>query len=209
VEQKRAARIQVRRDLGLPVDAAIVGVFGSHIVRKRTHVLADVLAQVLYTADSRPVYGLACGGPSAPCDTELDEKINRYGLASRLLRPGFVRPVEQWMSACDVVLAPAIQEPLARSVLEAQALHIPAIVSTDGGLRELIEDGHTGILCDPYDLEDWIGATRRLLDDRELAGALAAAAHEVVVRLKPERHAQRVAAIYQAALSNARGSEAA
>jgi len=194
---RNQARAQVRAELGLPANAALVGVFGNHIVRKRTHVLADVLKAITHTADGRPVYGLACGGRAEPYDHELDGKIAAYSLGHRLFRPGFVRPVENWMAACDVILSPAVDEPLARNVLEAQALEVPVIVSTDGGLRELIRDGHSGLLCDPHDLAGWIQKTRRLLDDPGFARGLAADAKITVAELTPPRHAARIAAIYQ------------
>jgi glycosyltransferase involved in cell wall biosynthesis len=191
------AQVQVRTKLGLPVNAVLVGIFGNHIVRKRTHVLADVLRAITHTADGRPVYGLACGGRAEPYDHELDEKTAAFGLESRLLRPGFVRPVEDWMAACDVILAPAIDEPLARNVLEAQALGIPVVVSTDGGLREVIRDGETGLLCDPYDLPGWIARTQRVLNDPMLAAMLARKGRDAVATLTPDRHAERIARIYR------------
>jgi glycosyltransferase involved in cell wall biosynthesis len=191
------ARSTVRADLGIPAGAALVGVFGNHIVRKRTHVLADVLRAITHAGDGRPVYGLACGGRAEPYDHELDAKIAAFDLDCRLLRPGFVRPVENWMAACDVILAPAVHEPLARNVLEAQALEVPVVVSTDGGLRELIRDGENGLLCDPYDLPGWIAATRRLLDDGSFARALSYAGRATVAELTPVRHATRIAGIYR------------
>jgi len=190
------ARAQVRSQLGLSPDAALVGIFGNHIVRKRTHVLADILKAIAHTADGRPVFGLACGGRAEPYDHELDSKTAAFGVGHRLLRPGFVRPVENWMAACDVVLSPAVDEPLARNVLEAQALEVPVVVSTDGGLRELIRDGENGLLCDPHDLPGWIAATRRVLDDCAFAQALTQGGRATVAELTPERHAARVAAIY-------------
>jgi glycosyltransferase involved in cell wall biosynthesis len=91
-ERRRGeVRPRIRAQLGLPVDAAVVGVFGSHTVRKRTHILADILKALPSTADGRPVYGLACGGRVEPYDTLLGEKIAAFGLEQRLLRPGFVR----------------------------------------------------------------------------------------------------------------------
>jgi glycosyltransferase involved in cell wall biosynthesis len=191
------ARIMVRAELGLPNHAALIGVFGNHIVRKRTHVLADVLHAISHTADGRPVYGLACGGHAEPYDHEIDRKVEAFGLADRLIRPGFVRPVENWMAACDVLLAPAVDEPLARNVLEAQALEVPVVVSTDGGLRELLRDRENGLLCDPYDIPGWIAATRRVLDDAALAQVLAAGGRATVAELTPTRHAQRIEAIYR------------
>jgi glycosyltransferase involved in cell wall biosynthesis len=191
------ARAAVRAQLALPTDAVIVGVFGNHIVRKRTHVLADVLHAISHTAGGRPVYGLACGGRAEPYDQELDEKIAAFSLGHRLLRPGFVRPVENWMAACDVVLAPATKEPLARNVLEAQALEIPVVVSTDGGLRELIRDRENGLLRDPHDAEGWIEATRLILENPLLARQLAERGRATVAQLTPARHAARVAEVYR------------
>jgi glycosyltransferase involved in cell wall biosynthesis len=101
------------------------------------------------------------------------------------------------MAGCDAILAPAIDEPLGRNVLEAMALEIPAIVSTDGGLPELVRDGQNGLLRDPYDGPGWIAATRQILDRPDLAARLAAAGRATVADLTPARHAARVAAVYR------------
>ena len=194
---KAQARIDMRAQLEVPADAALIGVFGNHIVRKRTHMLADVLQAITHTANGRPVYGLACGGRAEPYDHELDGKIAAFGLEHRLLRPGFVRPVENWMAACDLVLAPAVNEPLARNVLEAQALEVPVVVSTDGGLRELIRDGENGLLRDPHDTFGWITASRTLLDCPDFARELAERGRAGIAELTPQRHAGRIADIYR------------
>jgi glycosyltransferase involved in cell wall biosynthesis len=101
------------------------------------------------------------------------------------------------MAACDVIMAPAIDEPLARNVLEAQALGVPVIVSTDGGLREVIQDGENGLLRDPYDIAGWIDDTKRMLDNHVFAAALAHSGRTAVAGLTPPRHAERVAGIYR------------
>jgi glycosyltransferase involved in cell wall biosynthesis len=104
------------------------------------------------------------------------------------------------MAACDAIIAPAVDEPLARNVLEALALSVPVVVSTDGGLKELIRDRENGVLCDPHDSIAWEYATRRLLDDRAYARALAKNGKETVAALAPSLHAQRIAAIYRGVL---------
>jgi glycosyltransferase involved in cell wall biosynthesis len=185
----------IRQSLGLPPDAALVGVFGNLVTRKRTHVLADVLRALTHTSDGRPVFGIACGGRAEPYDHELDRKTAAYGLADRLLRPGFVRPVESWMAACDAILAPAISEPFGRTVVEALAVGVPVAVSSDAGVCELV--GDIALVCDPGDIAGWIAATRRLLDDRALVAAMTAASRELTGRLAPARHAARVSRIYQ------------
>lgn len=195
--QRLAARFKLRQTLGLPFDSAVVGVFGNHIQRKRTHVLADVLQAITHTEKGAPVFGLACGGRAEPYDHALDTKIAAFGLEGRLLRPGFVRPVDEWMTGCDVILAPAVDEPLARNVLEALALEVPAIVSTDGGLPELIRDGENGLLCDPHAIDAWIAATRRILNEEGLGARLSRAGRAVVAELTPAHHAARIEQVYR------------
>jgi len=195
--ERHVAMAAVRRTLNIPPDAALVGAFGNLVARKRTHILADILRDVSHTADGRPVFGVACGARAEPYDVELDRKIAEYGLEGRLARPGFVRPVENWMAACDVVLAPAIREPFGRTAIEALALGVPVAVSSDAGVCELIRDGKTGLLCDPHDIPAWIVATRRLLNDRDAAQAMVRSAAQMAMRLAPERHAARISAIYE------------
>jgi glycosyltransferase involved in cell wall biosynthesis len=198
------ARAAVRTKLGLPPDAAIIGTFGNHSVRKRTHVLADVLREVRYCSDGRAVFGLACGVRAEPYDHQLDKKVKGFALEQRLLRPGFVRPVEEWMAACDVMIAPSVQEPLARTVLEAQCLGVPVVASTDGGLREIIEHGRTGFLCAPDDTEKWVMRARQLLNDHTLRKSITDAARNEVAKLTPERNAQDVERLYARVLPRRR-----
>jgi glycosyltransferase involved in cell wall biosynthesis len=194
---RQAAPAAIRRALGLPAGAALIGVFGNMTARKRTHLLADVLHAIPRTADGRLVFGLACGGRAEPYDHALDRKTAAYGLEDRLLRPGFVRPVESWMAACDLVLAPAVREPFGRTVIEALVLGVPVAVSADAGVCELIRDGKTGVLCDPDDSASWIAAARRLLNDTAAARAMAEGAAGLAAHLAPARHAARIVALYR------------
>jgi glycosyltransferase involved in cell wall biosynthesis len=202
--RRQRARAEIRARLGAPPESVLVGVFGSLIRRKRTHLLPEVIRELPATADGRPVYGLFCGGDAEPLDTLFAQKIAAYGLESRIFRTGFVRPSDIWMAGCDVILAPAQSEPLARTVLEAQAIGVPVIVSSDGGLVEIVQDGVTGLVLPPEDLAGWIAATRRILDDPTEAAAMAARGQAAVARLTPELHAQRIEANYRLAYAKRR-----
>lgn len=194
-EPKETLAKRLRERLGLPSDAAVVGVFGNIIERKRTHVLADVLAAVTETASGRPVFGIACGARGNPPDAQLDEKIARFGLESRLLLTGFVSPVAEWMAGCDVVLVPAIKEPFGRTPLEALDAGTPTIASLDIGAAEVLDE-HCSVLLPPESVGPWIDATRKLLDEPLRAAQMVAASQPLLERLSPDQHAARIERIY-------------
>jgi glycosyltransferase involved in cell wall biosynthesis len=196
-DARMAARKKIRAKLQLPVNAKLIGVFCMQTQRKRTHVLADVLNAMPKTAAGDPVFGMACGNRAEPYDELLDEKIAEYGLEQRLLRPGFVRPPEEWMAACDVVLAPAEREPFGRTALEAAQVGVPMVMSSDSGAKEIILQGETGELVDPRDIPGWIATTRRILDDEGLAKRLGDAAFGRLDQFQPERHANQIEQIYR------------
>jgi glycosyltransferase involved in cell wall biosynthesis len=86
-------------------------------------------------------------------------------------------------------------EPFGRVVAEAMACGVPVIAADSGGPREIVEDGRTGWLCPPSDVE----ALSRLLvhasreADRAAMGRAARQAAEA--RLSAERFAAEVAAV--------------
>lgn len=200
-EMREKARAQIRARLGCPENAALVGVFGNLTQRKRAHVIADIIDGLGHKIGGRPVFGLVCGAPAEPRDTQIEHKIADKGLENRILMPGFVRPVLEWMAACDVILAPAIKEPLARNVLEAMAVGIPTIISADGGLREFVSHGKEGFVIEPHDLASWVSTSKLLLENHEVAVSVGLNAQNKAKELSIARHSERVESIYRSILS--------
>lgn len=63
-------------------------------------------------------------------------------------------------SGADVFVFPSDSDTFGMSVLEAQACGLPAVVSSVGGPKEIIEDGRTGLTARVGDVNDW---TRKIL----------------------------------------------
>lgn len=73
------------------------------------------------------------------------------------------------LNRLDVLLIPSIcHETFSFTTREAVLAGLPVIASRMGGIPEAIEDGVNGLLLPPGNLEAWVAAMRRVVQDREL-----------------------------------------
>ncbi len=115
------------------------------------------------------------GGPSGPDgQAELarvqalaDELGVRHRI--RLVEPQPHHLLSTWYRAADVVLVPSRSESFGLVALEAAACGTPVVAAAVGGLRSLVDDGHTGFLVESRDPMDFAAAVARILDDPDLA----------------------------------------
>jgi glycosyltransferase involved in cell wall biosynthesis len=76
------------------------------------------------------------------------------------------RPHEEiplWMSACDVLCLPSLNEGLPNVALEAMACGLPVVASRVGGVPEIVQEGVNGFLVPPSDPNALAEALRRSL----------------------------------------------
>ena len=110
--------------------------------------------------------------------------------ASRMARSLGVLPSVQFLgeqdqvvpllSAADVFLLPSVQESFGLAALEAMACGVPVVASRIGGLPELVDDGVSGFLHEPADLDGMAASAVKLLTDNDLRQAAAAAGERIV-----------------------------
>ncbi|MUK87651.1 glycosyltransferase [Ornithinibacillus sp. L9] len=71
-------------------------------------------------------------------------------------------------SAADLFVFPSATETFGNVVLESLASGTPVIAANAGGVRTIIKDGVTGVLCDPKSVPDFASQiTTLLLDERK------------------------------------------
>jgi L-malate glycosyltransferase len=103
---------------------------------------------------------------------QLQQLSHELRIASCVLFTGRVAPDEVvgMHRNIDIGVYPSVEdsESFGVSVVEAQACAVPVIVSRVGGLPEVIEDGVTGLIVPPRNVEELAVAMRRLVDDCDL-----------------------------------------
>jgi glycosyltransferase involved in cell wall biosynthesis len=101
-------------------------------------------------------------------------------------------------SARFTVLPSRAYETLGKTILESYAWRRPVVASDLGSRRELIQQGRTGLLFRPGNVEELAEAISFLGGRPELAAEMGAAGHQVVRdQYSPQAHYQALRALYE------------
>lgn len=101
----------------------------------------------------------------------------------------------------DVFFMPSVTEGSPLALLEAMAAGVPPVAARVGGVPDIVEDGVTGLLFDPFDAGAAAEQLRRLLSDAALAGRLGARARADAVGRTWAAAAQSLEGAYRLALA--------
>jgi glycosyltransferase involved in cell wall biosynthesis len=198
---RKKARAMLIETLGCSSEMRFLGYFGLLIDRKRPIGFVEAVAAFAKRHPEVPVMGLLFGVPGKEAP-ELDrlvlQRAKELGVADQIRLMGFRNPVEPWMQAMDALLVPAVREPFGRTLIEAMLLETPVIATDDGGNREAIEHGITGLLVPPDRPECFVEPIHSILTNEELRNRIvAAAADQASLLFGTDTHVRDVAAIYQ------------
>jgi glycosyltransferase involved in cell wall biosynthesis len=128
---------------------------------------------------------------------ELRTLVNELGLDERVTFTGFRRDIEQLLAASDIYAMPSFEEPCAVAFLEALAMATPVIALDSGGTAQLIDHGRSGLLSQPYDIDELATNLVRLANDPETRAAMGEHGRQRVVdHYTPNRIAADVADVY-------------
>ena len=143
-------RAAVRRSAGIPADADLVVCVGTVEPRK-----AQVSLRGLREDRRRhPRAHLAIVGGRKDEETRLlGEYIEISPLRDRIHLIPITPDVHAWYGMSDLLVCASDVESLPRTVLEAMAWELPVLATDVFGLPELIDDGETGWLCSPRDVD--------------------------------------------------------
>ena len=140
----------------------------------------------------------------------LQDEIAVIRSLDRIKLLGRVDDVRELLWASDAFAMPSLKEGLGVAALEAMASALPVIASDVGGLREVVEDGRTGIIVPPANPEKIASAFKRLAESPELRSQMSAAARaRVVENYSMEQMAARTLALYRECLRKTRDERGA
>lgn len=104
---------------------------------------------------------------------------NTAGLGAYFLGFRHGQELSRLYASSDLFVFPSTTDTLGQVVMEAQASGLPALVSNEGGPREVIEPGVTGEVI-AGGAEAWARAIEGLVDDHQRRAAMGRAAHALM-----------------------------
>lgn len=133
---------------------------------------------------------------------ELRAFVLNKGLTDYIRFLGYRNDVPELLCIMDMVVMPSIQESFPRVPLEAMAMKVPVIATTVGGLPESIDNGKTGILFPPKDVESLSNAIRYLIENPEIRKRMGEAGRKrVEERFSIENNVRKTEELYSDILS--------
>ena len=109
------------------------------------------------------------GGENPPLERKLKALADDLGVSESVEFVGPVSPVEvkQEYARADVFVSASVYEPFGIACVEAMEAGLSVVATKVGGVAEVVEDGVTGILVSPGDLDGLASVMKQLSGDVE------------------------------------------
>lgn len=167
-----ATRLAVRREYGVPDDAAAVAFVGNGFARKGLR----FLLQAWPALASKP-HLIVVGVDRAI--TSYQRLVHTLGVGERVHFIGAQSRVERIFAAADAVALPSLFEPFGNVVIEAMASGLPVLASAACGATETLPaQMREFVVADPANVGEIVARMRALLDARRDLSAVARATAE-------------------------------
>ncbi|CAB3909903.1 glycosyltransferase family 4 protein [Achromobacter anxifer] len=167
----------VRRELGLPEDALVIGCVAVMRADKGHCDLLDAFHRIAATF---PQAHLVLVGEGEPMSGRLRAQAEELGLSQRVHFTGRREDIGNVLTAFDVFALPTLREALGTVFIEAAAMGVPVIGTDVGGVPETMQAGVTGLLVPPNDPAALAGALESLLADPALRRQMGDAGRELI-----------------------------
>ena len=181
-----------RAEVRWPAESVLCGVVGSVAEREQgTEMLSEIARRLPPEARAATRLLILGGRGGGACEIGGVEAF----------RAGFVDEMHAAIAGLDLVWHPAPAEGLGTALLDAMALRVPPIAFAVGGVPELIEDGRSGVLVAPGDVDAFARVASSLIASPSAREALGAGGPARAREFGVQRMVAGTEAVYQKALA--------
>jgi mannosyltransferase len=196
-----ADRAAAFAEAGLPAAYAI-GCFGRVRAQKGSDVFVDAMCRLL---PRYPDFAAVMVGAITPEQqgfaNELNRRIAAAGLQSRIAVTGelSIGAVQHWYQRLTIYAFTSRNEGFGLTLIEAMSSGAALVASRAGAAELVVEDGVTGVLTPPGDVDALVAALEPLMRDPASAAAMGARGRaRVLAKFSLDAEARAIAGIYRA-----------
>ena len=187
-----------RAALGLPQDAPVLTTVAVLRPAKGIQYMLEALPMVLEQVPGARYLVVGSGEH----ESHLKEMVKQRGLADHVIFSGVRSDIPELLAISDIFVLPTLTEALPTVLAEAMAARKPIVVSEVGGVPEMIEHTHNGLLVPPADPAKLAKACLQLLQNSEQAQMMACNGRQVAeLRFDVRQQVQQLAGLYQELLT--------
>lgn len=177
-----AKALSIRERFGIPSEGIVFIFIGRFVGDKGLRELVKAF-KLLGETDYHLLLVGDIEGSSDDIDISEIKKIRHIHISQ-----GWVNDVRPWLAAADILVFPSYREGFPNVVLEAGAMELPSIVTDINGSREIIREGHNGLIVPPRNVEALTNAMRKLAKSPQATlKAMGKAARENVIAKYTQR----------------------
>jgi glycosyltransferase involved in cell wall biosynthesis len=152
---------RVRRSLGVPADALVIGFVGRLVSIKDPLALVEAFAGLFEKCPAAVLLIVGDGELRAA----VEQDVQRRGLTRQVVFAGWREDLPSIYSAIDIVALTSRNEGTPVTLIEAMAAGRPVVATDVGGVADIVEHGTSGWLVEAGDRNGLLQALGRLARD--------------------------------------------
>ncbi len=169
-------KVSLRRQLGLPVNACIIGLVAYFKPVKNLPLFVEVASRLAGRFEHLHFVLVGDGSEKE----KVVQAIRQRHLESLFTLPGACDDPREWHQAFDILLLTSRSEAMPVTILEANSCGVPAVATQVGGVPDLIRHGETGFIAPPDDADALAQWVAQLVQDDTRRRAMGEAARQWV-----------------------------
>ncbi|RKY92689.1 glycosyltransferase family 1 protein [candidate division KSB1 bacterium] len=186
-----------KQELGIPRDYKIIGTVTRLREEKGNRYLIEAANRVI--SEFPTTVFLIVG--DGPLRGELEDLTRRLKIEKQVIFTGFSKEIPLLLTMFDIKVMASLSEGCPFALIEAMAAGKPIVATNVGGIKEIIQNGETGLLVPPKDAKELAKKILYLLCNEGEAQRLAKNAKEESKKYSVENSVRKLEEIYDSLIS--------
>ena len=160
--KKDTVNQDIRKKLKIPEEAFLILSVGELNANKNQKIIIDALSLL----QDKDIYYVLCG--SGKNLKTLQAQSRKCQLQDNIRFVDYRRDIINFYDQADVFVLPSYREGMPIALLEAMYCGVTPVTSDIRGVKDVMKDGITGIICSPGDSKAFAEAIKTLKEDKRL-----------------------------------------